>query len=84
MNAYVLDASVAAKWFLPPAGETYVEEALEVLAGYAAGRIALLHGHVKRVTGSNGFEMKTRAIAGQDFGFEFGWINPPLDVSIVR
>jgi len=41
MNAYVLDASVAAKWFLPPAGETLCTEALELLHDFAGGRIRL-------------------------------------------
>jgi predicted nucleic acid-binding protein len=39
--AYVLDASVAAKWFLPPRGETLVRESLQILEGYARGRILL-------------------------------------------
>jgi predicted nucleic acid-binding protein len=42
MTAYVLDASVAAKWFLPSGGETLVAESLQVLDGYAHGEIALL------------------------------------------
>ena len=42
MSAYVLDASVAAKWFLPQTGETLVEESLEVLDSYAKGRTTLL------------------------------------------
>lgn len=42
MQSYVLDASVAAKWFLPQSGETLVEESLEILDGYANGRISLL------------------------------------------
>lgn len=42
MNAYVLDASVVAKWFLPQAGETLVEESLEILNDYAKGRTTLL------------------------------------------
>jgi predicted nucleic acid-binding protein len=42
MSSYVLDASVAAKWFLPHAGETLVEESLEILNDYAKGRTALL------------------------------------------
>jgi predicted nucleic acid-binding protein len=42
MTAYVLDASVAAKWFLPSGGETLVAESLQVLDGYANGEIALL------------------------------------------
>jgi predicted nucleic acid-binding protein len=42
MSSYVLDASVAAKWFLPQAGETLVEESLEILDDYAKGRTTLL------------------------------------------
>ena len=42
MTAYVLDASVAAKWFLPAAQETLAAEALRVLHGYAEGRLRLL------------------------------------------
>ena len=38
MTLYVIDASVAAKWFLPPSGEPLAEEALRLLAGYAEGR----------------------------------------------
>jgi len=33
----VLDASVAAKWFLPASGETLTEEALRLLEGYVKG-----------------------------------------------
>jgi len=42
VSGYVLDASVAAKWFLPSAGETYVEEALTILQAFAAGKTRLL------------------------------------------
>ncbi|MGO9095580.1 MAG: type II toxin-antitoxin system VapC family toxin [Bryobacteraceae bacterium] len=42
MTACVLDASVAAKWFLPGAGETLAAEASEILEAYAAGRMRLL------------------------------------------
>ena len=38
MTQFVIDASVAAKWFLPPAGEPLADEALRLLAGYADGR----------------------------------------------
>jgi predicted nucleic acid-binding protein len=38
MTRFVIDASVAAKWFLPSAGEPLAEEALRLLAGYAEGR----------------------------------------------
>jgi predicted nucleic acid-binding protein len=41
VTAYVLDASVAAKWFLP-SGETLAEEAVALLKGFAAGRLRLL------------------------------------------
>jgi predicted nucleic acid-binding protein len=40
--AYVLDASVAAKWFLPPARETLAAEALRLLDGYAGGSLRFL------------------------------------------
>jgi len=39
MTLFVIDASVAAKWFLPPSGEPLAEEALRLLAGYAEGRL---------------------------------------------
>jgi predicted nucleic acid-binding protein len=39
MTPYVIDASVAAKWFLPPSGEPLAAEALRLLAGYARGQI---------------------------------------------
>jgi predicted nucleic acid-binding protein len=42
VNTLVVDASVAAKWFLPPAGETFTEEALELLKSYASGRVQFL------------------------------------------
>lgn len=42
MSSYVLDASVAAKWFLPQGGETLIEEALQILNGYTNGTITLL------------------------------------------
>ena len=38
MTQFVIDASVAAKWFLPPSGEPLAVEALRLLAGYAQGR----------------------------------------------
>ena len=41
MTAYILDASVAAKWFLPSAGETLTVEALQLLKDYANGRVTL-------------------------------------------
>ena len=39
MKAWVLDASIAAKWFLPPAQETLMEEALALREAYANGRV---------------------------------------------
>jgi predicted nucleic acid-binding protein len=41
VNAYVLDASVAAKWFLPRASETNAVEALQVLRDYSTGDVDL-------------------------------------------
>jgi predicted nucleic acid-binding protein len=41
VNAYVLDASVAAKWVLPACGENLVEESRTVLESYMAGRLNL-------------------------------------------
>ena len=37
MRRCVLDASVAAKWFLPAPGETLTQEALQLLEGYVEG-----------------------------------------------
>lgn len=42
MSAYVLDASVAAKWFLPAKGETLVRESARMLEDFAAGRLGLV------------------------------------------
>jgi predicted nucleic acid-binding protein len=42
VNNYVLDASVAAKWFLPSDGEDLKSEALTILEGYSAGRLRLV------------------------------------------
>ena len=42
MTTCVLDASVAAKWFLPPAHETLTQEALRLLEGYAKGHTRFL------------------------------------------
>ena len=39
MRTYVIDASVAAKWVLPAAGEPLAREALELLKGYADGEL---------------------------------------------
>jgi predicted nucleic acid-binding protein len=41
LNLLVLDASVAAKWFLPSAGEPLAEEALTLLRRYTDGEIQL-------------------------------------------
>jgi predicted nucleic acid-binding protein len=42
LNSYVLDASVAAKWFLPAADEPLTAEALRLLRLYAKAQIGLL------------------------------------------
>lgn len=42
MNRFVVDASVAAKWFLPARGEPLADEALALLAQYAADKVQLL------------------------------------------
>lgn len=42
MNSAVLDASVAAKWFLPSQDEDLVAEALALYREFQAGRIELL------------------------------------------
>ena len=42
MSLFVIDASVAAKWFLPAEGETLAQEALEFLRRYATGQIRLI------------------------------------------
>jgi predicted nucleic acid-binding protein len=39
VKSWVLDASVAAKWFLPPAQETLTNEALRLLEDFAGGRV---------------------------------------------
>jgi predicted nucleic acid-binding protein len=38
----VLDASVAAKWFLPAEGEPLAQEALVILQAYSAGNVRLI------------------------------------------
>ena len=38
MIRFVIDASVAAKWFLPPSGEPLAAEAMRLLGGYSDGR----------------------------------------------
>jgi predicted nucleic acid-binding protein len=42
VTACVLDASVAAKWFLPPDGESLVPEARQVLQDYCSAKLGLL------------------------------------------
>ena len=42
MNRFVLDASVALKWALPPATERLVPESLQLLEQYARGEIDFL------------------------------------------
>ena len=42
MNRFVVDASVAAKWFLPAARETLTDEALDLLRRYTQGQIRFL------------------------------------------
>ena len=42
MTTCVLDASVAAKWFLPSAQETLTDEAFRLLEGYAKGHTRFL------------------------------------------
>lgn len=42
MSLLVLDASVAAKWFLPRAEEPLAEEALALLRQYAGGEVELI------------------------------------------
>ena len=39
MTLFVLDASVAAKWALPPSGEKFTAEALELLDRFGKGQI---------------------------------------------
>jgi len=39
MSLFVIDASVAAKWFLPPSGEPRSAEARRLLSAYADGRV---------------------------------------------
>jgi predicted nucleic acid-binding protein len=42
LTAYVLDASVAAKWFLRGPDETLVEEAAAILDGWVSDRLQLI------------------------------------------
>ncbi len=39
MSLFVLDASVAAKWYLPAAGETLTDEALQLLRRYTNSQL---------------------------------------------
>jgi len=39
---FVVDSSVAAKWFLPPAEEPFTSEALRVLSGFRSGQTDIL------------------------------------------
>lgn len=45
MSLTVVDASVAAKWFLPAKGETLMEEAFQLFRRYAKGEIQFLVPH---------------------------------------
>lgn len=42
MNTCIIDASVAAKWLLPAAGEPFAEEALALLEDHAEGRLRMV------------------------------------------
>ena len=42
MNAFVVDASVAAKWVLPGAGEPFRDEALRLLKQWLDGKVQLI------------------------------------------
>ena len=42
MTTFVIDASVAVKWFLPPSQEQYSENAFALLKRYVAGQIRFL------------------------------------------
>ena len=42
MTAYILDASIAAKWVLPSKGEPLAAESSGLLRGFAAGEVNLL------------------------------------------
>jgi len=41
VSGYILDASVAAKWFLPANREPLAEESLSILDGYSQGEVQL-------------------------------------------
>lgn len=42
MNLYVVDSSVAAKWFLPAKGEPLTDEALDLLRRYTKGQVRFI------------------------------------------
>lgn len=42
MNRFVLDASVALKWVIPPANETLSAESLQLLQEYVNGKVDFL------------------------------------------
>lgn len=42
MTSYVVDASVAAKWFLPAAGEPHADQALQLLRDYTSASLGLI------------------------------------------
>lgn len=42
MTTFVIDASVAAKWFLPPSREQYSENAFALLKRYVAGQVRFI------------------------------------------
>lgn len=42
MSLFVVDASVAAKWFLPAASETHTEDALRLLRRYTTGQVQFI------------------------------------------
>ncbi len=42
MNTFVVDASVAAKWFLPSVNETLVDEAVQLLTDYAEDKVRFI------------------------------------------
>ncbi len=42
MSLFVIDASVAAKWFLPAVGETLTDEALQLLRRYSKGQLRFI------------------------------------------
>jgi predicted nucleic acid-binding protein len=42
VNTFVVDASVAAKWFLPSVNETLVDEAVQLLTDYADDKVRFI------------------------------------------